>query len=84
MDPKPSIEHLAISRAGSAVLGIKYHRDINIYVLFFICYLIVHLIVYSFVIVKRTTHRPERWIGVRKTLKNDAFTTNDLATLLQR
>ena len=34
-------------------------------------------------LVKRTTHRPERWISARKTLTNDAFTTNDLATLLQ-
>jgi len=46
MDPKPSIEHLAISRAGSAVLGFKYHRDIAFTTtdLAIVCYSVIAMI----------------------------------------
>ena len=46
MDPRPSIEHLAISRAGSAVLGFKYHRDIAFTTtdLAIVCYSVIAMI----------------------------------------
>ena len=46
MDPKPSIEHLAISRAGSAVLGFEYHRDIAFTTidLAIVCYSVIAMI----------------------------------------